>query len=285
MRIDARRLWRRLTAIIGCGLSLVACGKELPRPNTAGTGVHVLQRDFEIPGLDRKRRLRIYLPPDYEASERRYPVLYMHDGQNLFDEATSYAGEWGIDETLDQLFNERDLALIVVGIDNGGDKRMNELSPWPNGDFGAAEGHEYMEFVVNDVKDYVDRNYRTLPDAANTAIMGSSMGGLISHYAVFEYPEVFTKAGIFSPSYWFSDEVWDYSHPHKLSPDARLYVLMGEDEGGEGVRNMQRMTARLAELGLTKDALASRVVPGGEHNEAFWRAEFAAAITWLFEPR
>jgi predicted alpha/beta superfamily hydrolase len=261
----------------------MACGKETPRTPSAANNVDVLRHEFTIPDLNRPRLVRIYLPPEYEVSERHYPVLYMHDAQNLFDDFTSFAGEWGVDETLNELFDTQALGLIVVGVDNGGDKRMNELSPWANEEFGEAEGRQYMEFVINEVKVYIDQNYRTLPDQENTAIMGSSMGGLISHYAIFKYPHVFSKAGIFSPSYWFSDEVYAFSQPSKLADNARLYILMGGREGGSAIESVEKMTKQLLDNKLPESRLASRVVPKGEHNESFWRSEFAAAIIWLFE--
>src|SRR5206468_2794112 len=117
------------------------------RPSTAQPNVHVLA-PLRMPGLERERTLRIYLPPGYEKTQRRYPVLYMHDGQNLFDAATSYAGEWGVDETLNELARSSHLELIVVGIDNGDLKRMQELNPWDNEKYGAGEGREYMRFIV-----------------------------------------------------------------------------------------------------------------------------------------
>ena len=271
-------------ALIVCSIVLAACAKEeAPRAPSAASNVEVLEQEFTIPDLERPRLIRIYLPPDYEDSERHYPVLYMHDGQNLFDDSTSYAGEWGVDETLNELFEKQSFGLIVVGIDNGGEKRMNELSPWPNDQFGEAEGRQYMDFLVDDVKSFVDQNYRTLPDQENTAIMGSSMGGLISHYAIFEYPQVFSKAGIFSPSYWFSNEVYGFSEPDKLPDNARLYFLMGGKEGRGSISDMEKMTKQILDGGVPENRLKSMVVPGGEHSEAFWRANFEAAITWLFD--
>ncbi|HWJ95481.1 MAG TPA: alpha/beta hydrolase-fold protein, partial [Telluria sp.] len=121
------------------------------KPSTAGPGVKVLPA-LEIPGLGRQRTLRIYTPPGYATSNKRYPVLYMHDGQNLFDDATSYVGEWKVDETLDALAKEGKLELIVVGIDHGNDKRMTELNAWSNPYMGAGEGREYVDFIVKTVK-------------------------------------------------------------------------------------------------------------------------------------
>lgn len=250
--------------------------------STATDNVTVLDTEFKLPVLDRSRTVRIYLPPGYDRSEQAYPVVYMHDGQNLFDAATSFCGEWAVDESLNQLHRETGLSIIAVGIDNGAEHRIRELSPWSNEEFGDAEGEEYMSFVVNTVKPHIDRNYRTLSDKQHTAIMGSSMGGLISHYAAFHYPHIFSKAGIFSPSYWFADEVFDFSHADKLDPDSRLYLLAGGAESEAMVGGFERMLKQLRDAGLDRDRLRSKLVDGYGHSESFWRAEFPEAIAWLF---
>lgn len=262
---------------------ITSCVGEKPRLPSAADNVFIIEHVFTIPKLNRSRQIRVYLPPNYESSEQSFPVLYMHDGQNLFDDATSYAGEWGVDETLNQLHRDNQLSLIVVGIDNGGEKRMNELSPWPNKEFGAAEGKAYMDFIVNTIKPYIDVKYRTLSNASNTGIMGSSMGGFISHYAAFDYSSTFSKAGIFSPSYWFSEDVFDFSQTQKLRKISRLYFLMGGEEGRDMVDDFNKMTLMLRTDGLTDSSMSSRVVPDGEHNEAFWREEFRRAVLWLFD--
>ncbi|BDX04927.1 hypothetical protein MACH26_04480 [Planctobacterium marinum] len=138
-----------------------------------------------------------YSPAEVEYLEVVW--VFMHDAQNLFDEKTSFAGEWRVDESLNALAQEHDLQLIVVGIDNGGEHRTQELSSWDHEKYGKAEGEQYTDFIVNVLKPYIDDRYRTLPDATNTAIMGSSMGALSSHYAIHTYPEIFSKAGLFSP--------------------------------------------------------------------------------------
>jgi predicted alpha/beta superfamily hydrolase len=145
-----------------------------PTPRTAAANVHVLPTAFEIPGLHRTRTVRIYLPPGYEQGGERYPVLYMHDGQKLFDEATAYAGEWGVDETLNALASSRGLKVIVVGVDNGGAERINELTAWDGPEVGRAQGEQYMAFIVEVLKPWIDCHYRTRPDPRHTAIMGSS---------------------------------------------------------------------------------------------------------------
>jgi predicted alpha/beta superfamily hydrolase len=284
----------KLRVFLFCGivLAISACDNvdtsgsaqtQVPlKVSTASANVTVLPFAFLMDGLDRQRTIRLYLPPDYTESDENYPVLYMHDGQNLFDAATSYAGEWGVDETLDNLALSAKLKLIVVGIDNGGEYRMNELSPWPNKRFGEAQGKHYMDFIVDVVKPYIDTNYRTKTDREHTAIMGSSMGALISHYAIHAYPQVFSKAGLFSPSYWYSDSVFDYTQSHKVALDARLYVMFGDKEGDGMIVDTGKMQRQLLSQGHPRDNMVFKRVPGGEHNEALWQQEFASAVEWLF---
>ncbi|WP_240485069.1 alpha/beta hydrolase [Aestuariibacter salexigens] len=246
------------------------------------SGTVLINEPVVMPGLERERIIRVYLPPGYADSEELYPVLYMHDGQNLFDAKTAYAGEWQIDETLDKLAAEQSLKLIVVGIDNGQEKRMNELSPWTNPRFGEAEGMQYMRFIVDTVKPMIDRQYRTLAARQHTAIMGSSMGGLMSHFALFAFPETFSKAGVFSPSYWYADAVFDFTAARTLAKDARLAMLVGTEEGEGMVEGLTRMRDQLRKAGISEQQFTSKIVQGAEHNEAFWRDEFGAAVSWLF---
>ena len=254
-----------------------------PKPATASANVRLLA-PFKMTGLNRSRQVRLYLPPDYHLSQQRYPVLYLHDGQNVFDEATAYAGEWGVDETLNQLAAQGWLKLIVVAVDNGGEHRMQEYSGWDNPRFGKAEGEAYINFIRNELKPYVDRHFRTLPEAADTGIMGSSMGGLISHYALFNRPGTFSKAGIFSPSYWYSEAVYAKTNMQVLPKQSRISLLVGTKEGREMVSNTLKMADLLRSQGLANAQLSVKVVPEAEHNEAFWRSEFADAVLYLFNP-
>ena len=269
--------------------TFAACTVQAPavppaaRPSTAGPGVHVLAQRLAMPGLGRERTLRLYLPPSYEsAPARRYPVIYMHDAQNLFDDAASFAGEWGVDETLDEFARTRGFEAIVVGIDNGGEERLHELSPWTNARYGPAQGEQYMAFIVDTVKPFVDAGYRTQPGRASTAIAGSSMGGLISHYALLRYPQVFGKAAIFSPSYWYSGEVYAQTKAHPWPRDSRVYFYIGGHEGEESVPDVERMIALLNTQVPAGGDITLHVEPGAEHNEHAWRAEFPRALAWLF---
>ena len=243
----------------------------------------MLSTPFVIPGLDRQRTVRIYLPPAYERSTQRYPVLYMHDGQNLFDEATAYIGrEWGVDETLNALAKSRSLRLIVVGIDNGGADRIHELNAWDNPEYGKGEGEQYMAFVVRLLKPWVDQHYRTLPSRRHTAIMGSSMGGLISSYAIGHYPEVFGSAGVFSPAYWLAPQIFADTAAHPPPRTARIYFYAGGSETETMVPDMKRMVAVLRQAGSPEQNLDVVINPVGRHNEDAWRAEFPRAVAWLF---
>lgn len=258
--------------------------------STAAKNVSVLAKDFEIPQLNRKRRVWVYLPPGYEKSNESYPVVYMHDGQNIFDANASFSGEWGVDETLNKLFNEKNLKLIVVGIDNGGAKRLDEYSPWKNKKYGGGEGNAYLEFIVKILKPYIDSNYKTLKGKENTAIFGSSMGGLISHYAGLKYPGVFGKIGVYSPAFWFAPEINEYAKAHGNIKDSQIYFLAGGKEGGntrykeinQTVQGMNSMIRILKTHGFPLENIQSKVVPNGKHNEALWRNNFEEAILWLF---
>jgi predicted alpha/beta superfamily hydrolase len=272
------------TFILALSAATTAVAAEAARPSTAGPGVHVLAQRLAIPGLGRERTLRLYLPPSYDtAPTRRYPVIYMHDAQNLFDDATSYAGEWGVDETLDDFARTRGFEAIVVGIDHGGEERLHELSPWTNPKYGTAQGEQYMAFVVDVVKPWIDTHYRTQPGRESTAIIGSSMGGLISHYALLRYPQVFGKAAIFSPSYWYSSEVYAQTKAHPWPRGTRTYFYIGGREDEESVPDVDRMIALLGTQDHAPGDFTVHVVPEAQHNERAWRAEFPRAVAWLFE--
>ena len=263
-------------------LCFAASAFAAERAPSALPNVIVLAQPLAMPGLDRERTLRLYLPPGYAQGERRYPVIYMHDGQNLFDDATSYAGEWGVDETLNALARSHGFEAIVVGIDNGQAKRMNELNPWESARFGKAEGAAYMAFIVDVVKPMIDARYRTRTDTESTAIIGSSMGGLISHAAIHRFPQVFGKAGVFSPSYWVAPQVFDETRGQGVPAGSRIYLYMGGTEGDEALTDVRRMHKLLA-WRAGGPALRLSVNPEGEHNEAAWRAELPQALVWLFD--
>lgn len=249
--------------------------------STAANNVHLLDNGFFMPQLNRSRRIWIYLPPDYETSQESYPVMYMHDGQNLFDNVTAFAGEWEVDETLNALHEETGFGMIVVGIDNGGSLRIDEYSPWINPQYGGGDGELYIDFLTETLKPFIDSMYRTLSDPGNTALMGSSMGGLISHYGGIAEPPVFGRIGVFSPSFGVFDSCYVYTSMQSIDTDSKFYFLGGGQESGV-VARITEMVATMTDVGATPDQMHIQVDPLGMHNEAFWRKEFGDAVEWLF---
>jgi predicted alpha/beta superfamily hydrolase len=253
---------------------------EKPRPNTATAQVRVMDSAFAMPQLGRNRRIWLYLPKGYNPKDKKkkYPVLYMHDGQNLFTERTAPFGEWGVDECLDSM----KLKCIVVGIDHGGDKRLTEYNPFDNEKFGKGEGNEYVDFLVKRLKPYIDSNYNTKKDRFNTHIAGSSMGGLISLYAAAKYPGVFGTAGVFSPAFWVAGEpIYQFVQANVKKINTNLYFYTGAKEGDQFVKDMERM------IGLIdKNAPCSwqsYINKLGEHKEAYWRKEFDDYYRWAIK--
>lgn len=251
--------------------------------STAQPNVQVIPA-IEMRALDRQRQYRVYLPPGYDTTDKRYPVLYMHDAQNLFDDATAFAGEWGVDEALNRMAHDCGLELIVVGVDHGNDTRVTEYNPYDNERFGKGEGNAYVDFLVNELKPRIDQRYRTLPGRTHTGIMGSSLGGLISNHAINRYPNVFGSAGIFSPSYWIAPQMFAATQENAQLNNTRIYLLAGAREGESMVPDFERMVT-LLEQGAEPGQWQAELDEDGEHNEAFWRREFPQAVEWLFEAK
>ncbi|NHM05675.1 alpha/beta hydrolase [Flavobacterium sp. CYK-4] len=253
---------------------------------TAASNVQILSNAFGIPQLSTTRRIWLYLPPDYDTSAKNYPVLYMQDGQNLFDNLTSFSGEWQVDETLNNLFNQGDYGAIVVGIDNGGGERLNEYSPWVNPSYGGGDGEEYAAFLVNTLKPYIDANYRTRPEPAMSALIGSSMGALIATYTACEYPNVFRKVGNLSPAYWFAlNDMNAYINTFAPSvlQNHRMYFVCGTTESSTMVPNVNTVKNNLMGKGLTAANTFTKFDSYGTHSENYWKGEFGATYTWLFQ--
>jgi predicted alpha/beta superfamily hydrolase len=249
--------------------------------------VQVLADSFRLPQLEgRARRVWLYLPPGYAASpHQRYPVLYLQDGQNVFDEATAFAGEWGVDETLNHLAKEQPgrPGCIVVAIDNGGAHRLDEYSPWANAEYKqGGEGDQYTNFLALTLKPYIDAHYHTRPDAAHTAIAGSSMGGLIAFYAGLKYPRVFGRVGVFSPAIWFAkDSLLAYERRRPVPMASRFYFVAGPAESETMVPLMREVSNVLLARGLKPSHVAFSTPTDGQHAEWFWRREFGPAYRWL----
>lgn len=226
------------------------------------------------PQLGAPKNIWVWLPKNYDSSQKRYPVLYLHDAQNVFDRKTSFAGEWEADETLERL----DAQIIVVAIEHGGEKRIDEFTPYPHAKYGGGKAEAYLEFIVKTLKPEIDKRYRTKTRSHDTAIMGSSLGGLLSFYAVLRYGNVFGKAGVFSPSFWFSPEIFDLAGKTDLK-GKRFYFLCGNKEDDNMVSDIYKMVSRITGKGAET---TERVIDAGEHNEKLWRENFGGAVEWLF---
>ena len=252
------------------------------RGSTAQPNVLIPTEKLVVPSTGRQHGLFIYVPPGYsDHPERRYPVIYMQGGEDLFDLKT-YGSEWQVDETLNRMARTDGFEAIVVGIDSS-EKWMAEYNPYPGPPLKEAEGADYMRFVVEVVKPYVDRTYRTLPDRAHTAMMGASMGGLISHYALQAYPQVFSKYGLLSTSYWASPELVERAQKQALPPDTRIYLYIGGEENAPMEQDTRAMATILARQGRSED-VALRVDPGGDHSTEARRLVFPDVVRWLFRP-
>ena len=233
------------------------------------------------PQLENERDLYVYLPPSYGKSDRRYPVLYMHDGQNLFDRATSFGEEWEVDQTLEAASADG-LEAIVVGIPNT-PGRLDEYSPWHDRRHDAGgKGQAYLDFVVDTVKPIVDRDFRTLSGRESTGIAGSSMGGLISLYAFFRRPDVFGFTGVMSPALWFAGHsVFPFLEKHR-KVEGRIYLDVGTNEGSEELHDVRRLKDLLERKGYRRGHDLLYVVElGGAHNERAWRRRLRKELHFL----
>lgn len=252
-------------------------------------------RSFNIPMPQLKiasRRVQVYLPPDYDKSDKHYPVIYMHDGQNLFskDKNSPFSGVWKVGESMNRLIKEgKTHGAIIVGIDHGAERRESEHAPWKGCSTDNPHGAAYVDFIVHSLKPFIDANYRTYPSRENTAISGSSSGGNISLYAVMKYPETFGKAMLFSPALWCQQkENRAFLEKSDMSAGMKIYMDVGTNEG-EGnepidyVREAEYIEKKLKnKKGVTVKLLKDE---GGIHHEKDWARRFPNAFLWTFEEK
>ena len=248
--------------------------------STAASNVSIIPQ-FSMHPLNRQRDVWIYLPPDYNTSVKDYPLFILQDGQNLFDSQTSFSGEWEVDESLNDLFNQGDYGAIVVGIENGGGLRIDEYSPWV-GSQGGGEGWDYIDFVHDSLMNFMTTNYRVQED--QIFIGGSSLGALISVAALAKYPNSFAGALLFSPAYWYNQQIFGYveNHTSSTTGNTRTYSIAGSSEGsGSVATNVFRMDTMLIRSGFTDNRTREYIHSDGQHSEWYWAREFAEAYIWL----
>lgn len=264
-----------------------------PVPPAAGR-VRII-RDFDSRILGNRRDVAVYFPPGYEEGSARYPVLYVQDGQNIFDPATAYGGtDWGLAQTCDRLIKAGEMAPVIIVAPYNTSGRAGEYTPVPDAGYGGGNGDAYGRFLSDELKPFVDANLRTRPEAESTAIMGSSLGGLISLHLAFTRPEVFSRAAALSPSLWWAEGYMArWTRRSRLpEPRPRLWIDMGTKEGDEpsdhesNVQGLRAFGAALSERGWRIGAgFSVREIAGGAHNESAWRARAADVLKFLFPPR
>ncbi len=251
---------------------------------------------FESKIYHETRTLRVLVPANYFSprhAHRSYPVLYMQDGQNLFDANTSFAGEWHVDETVEHLVGGFKISpMFVVGIDNGGEKRSAEYLPYPDphNDKGNVSeqkdvhGKEYARFVITEVMPFIEKKYRVSRGAANTGLGGSSYGGDIALYTALEYPGTFGHLLVESPPLDIGDgQLLKDAAKAKQLP-AKMYLGIGtaEDPTGDAVKQVQDLEAILRKKGMNDSHLKVVVEEGGEHNEGAWSRRLPDALEFLY---
>ena len=244
--------------------------------------VKLISKEFEIPQLNKTRRVWALLPYDYDKSTEHYPVLYLQDAQNLFNENAKY-GNWEIDKKLAVMAEYNIGKIIIVAVEHAEKERIKEYNVG-NTVLGNGQGKKYIRFLTETLKPFIDCNFRTKTDRDNTGIGGSSMGGLVSIFSGIMYPEVFGKLMIFSPSLWVVPKIklsfLDMDEPQ----DTRIYLYAGGDESATMIDHVQHFKKRLLKKEGYADKMKVRlsITLDGKHNERYWSDEFPKAIEWLY---
>jgi predicted alpha/beta superfamily hydrolase len=238
--------------------------------------------------LELPRDLVVYLPPGYAAQRsRRYPVLYMHDGQNLFDPATAFVPgqHWRLGEMADMLIAEgRVQPLIIVGVHHSGHGRLHEYTPTKDPRLGGGLAKAYGRMLIEEVKPFIDRRYRTRPGREQTGLGGSSLGGLSTMYLGLRHPEVFGLLAVMSPSVWWGKRaILRYVPRVKPKPDTRIWLDMGTAESKHGLADARRLRSALVQAGWREDVdLAYSEHEGATHTEAAWAERVGDVLEFLY---
>jgi predicted alpha/beta superfamily hydrolase len=259
-----------------------------PRRHTL-TGDFRTHAKFHSEFLTTDRDVLVYLPPGYEReAERRYPVLYLHDGQNLFDGATSFipGQEWRVDETAQALIESQAIEpVIIVGVYNTGRERVEEYTPSADPRFRVGGKAElYGRLLVEELKPFIDSRYRTRADAKDTGLGGSSLGGLVTMYLGLQYPQVYGKLAVVSPSVWWDRrrilaDVASFGSEER----ARIWLDMGTDEGANAADDARRLRDALVSKGWRLDSdLKYFEAQGARHTEADWALRVDPMLRFLF---
>jgi len=253
---------------------------------------HLIKHErFSSRFLRNQRDLIVYLPPGYDAQpQRRFPVLYLHDGQNLFDGSTSFIPgmDWHVGQTADHFIHEgRVEPLIIVGIYNAGKQRLREYTPTRAPRLGGGSANRYAKFLLEEVRPFVNSQYRAQEGPENTGIGGSSLGGLVSLYVGLRQPEIFGKIAALSPSVWWNERViLRFAAAAPVQPLPRIWLDIGTREGPRIVDDVERFRDILIGKGWQPGRnLHYERIEGAEHNEAAWARRVGPFLQFLFPVR
>jgi len=266
-----------------------------------------------IPYTHLERRVWVYLPSDYASSDKNYPVLYMHDGQNIFDVSTSYKGViWDVHSAIERaIIKKKTEGVIVVAIDNTSVEdgheaigRLDEYSPWINNKIKTLQhnsginrdvggyGAKYGKFLVEELKPMIDYKYRTLKGREHTGIAGGNMGAFISLYIALEYEDVFSKVGAFSTTVWFAEkELLELIYDHAPDIPSKWYMDIGTKESSNSdrsesnqsyIKGTMQVYESLLQVGVKEENIKIVIDEGAEQNEEAWAKRFPDAFDWLF---
>lgn len=253
-------------------------------PDTATAPIiKVIEENYEIPQLNATRKISALLPHDYHDTDKRYPVLYLQDGQNLFNPEAPY-GDWAIDKSMAKLKEEGFGDVIIIAVDHGEEERITEYLPYNHPRFGEGKGKFYIQFLIEKLIPYVNKNYRTLTDFEYTGIGGSSMGGLISLHAGLRNPKVFGKMMIFSPSLWISKLIFDHTKSFSPLKESKIYLYAGGKESIEHLPNAKKLGTIIKDKIIKGNNIDFHfsINHEGNHSEIYWREEFPKAVKWLY---
>jgi predicted alpha/beta superfamily hydrolase len=245
-----------------------------------------LHHNFRSEFVKEQRTIIVYLPPGYDArTARRYPTLYLHDGQNVFDKATSVGEEWRVDETAQALIAAGEIEpLIMIGIYNTGAHRIGEYTPTRHPQKGGGLADCYGRMLVEELKPFIDRKYKTLPGAGSTGMAGSSLGGLLTMHLGLKYPTVFSRLAVLSPSVWWDQRVILRevdALPSKLP--FRIWLDAGTAEGEEVLRDSRALRDALVKKGWVEGQdLLYHEAEGGGHNERSWATRVGPFLKFLY---
>ena len=243
--------------------------------------VLLISDEFEIPQLNKTRKIWALLPHDYDKSSESYPVMYLQDAQNLFNENAKY-GNWEIDKKLAVMSEYKIGKIIIIAIEHAEQDRIKEYNVGKTV-LGKGQGKKYIRFVTETLKPFVDSNFRTKKEREFTGIGGSSMGGLVSIFSGLLYPEVYGKLMIFSPSLWVVPKL-SIDSDSTVTNDTKIYLYAGGDESATMIEHVRSFKKNILASEFVKDKMKINLSINleGKHSETYWSDEFPKAIEWLF---